>query len=108
MQPPRQFDVELSNVNYVYPSQAQTSGKAHGTEVLSGVSLHARVGEMTAIVGPSGSGKSTVLSLISRFDDPTSGSIRIGGVNLKDIAAGDRSDLVTNYEIGRASCRERV
>ena len=95
VQPPRQFDVELSNVNYVYPSQAQASGKARGTEALSGVSLHARAGEMTAIVGPSGSGKSTVLSLISRFDDPTSGSIRIGGVNLKDIAAGDRSDLVT-------------
>ena len=95
VQPPRQFDVELSNVNYVYPSQAQASGKARGTEALSGVSLHARAGEMTAIVGPSGSGKSTVLSLISRFDDPPSGSIRIGGVNLKDIAAGDRSDLVT-------------
>lgn len=110
-QPPTQFDVELCDVDYVYPSPANHTGddathtaktlknqggdNTQGTIALRGVNLRARAGQMTAIVGPSGSGKSTVLSLISRFDDPTTGSIRIGGVNLKEIAAPDRSDLVT-------------
>lgn len=103
---PQHFDVELRAVDYAYPVRdnevsAQGAGDSSVTErepgrlALRGVSLHARAGEMTAIVGPSGSGKSTVLSLISRFDDPTDGSIRIGGVDLKDLAAADRSELVT-------------
>ena len=89
-QPPQFFDVELDNVDYSYPAQDKPD-----TVALRGVSLHARAGAMTAIVGPSGSGKSTVLSLISRFDAPSSGSVRIGGIDLREIAATDRSDLVT-------------
>lgn len=89
-QPPQFFDVELDNVDYSYPAQDKPD-----TVALRGVSVHARAGAMTAIVGPSGSGKSTVLSLISRFDAPSSGSVRIGGIDLREIAATDRSDLVT-------------
>lgn len=89
-QPPQFFDVELDNVDYSYPAQDKPD-----TVALRRVSVHARAGAMTAIVGPSGSGKSTVLSLISRFDAPSSGSVRIGGIDLREIAATDRSDLVT-------------
>ena len=52
-----------------------TFGYDPRTPVLSGVSLEARAGEITAIAGPSGSGKSTIISLIVRFFDPTAGRI---------------------------------
>ncbi|MCC2658597.1 MAG: ATP-binding cassette protein [Panacagrimonas sp.] len=54
-----------------------------GTPILRGVDLHVRRGESVALVGPSGSGKSTVLSLIARFRDPTTGTIRVDGVDLR-------------------------
>jgi ABC-type multidrug transport system fused ATPase/permease subunit len=52
-----------------------TFGYDPRTPVLSGVSLEARSGEITAIAGPSGSGKSTIISLIVRFFDPAAGRI---------------------------------
>lgn len=58
--------------------------------VLRGVSFSAPVGKRTALVGPSGAGKSTILALIERFYDPTSGVVRLGGV---DVRALDRVDL---------------
>jgi ATP-binding cassette subfamily B protein len=60
------------------------------TPVLHGVSFHAQLGKRTALVGPSGAGKSTILALIERFYDPTSGTVRLGGVDLK---AMDREGL---------------
>ncbi|MEM1312957.1 MAG: ABC transporter ATP-binding protein [Pseudomonadota bacterium] len=54
--------------------------------VLSGVSFTAPEQAMTAIVGPSGSGKTTVLRLIARFWDVGSGTVRVGGVDVRDIA----------------------
>ncbi len=53
------------------------------------VSFTARKGEITAIVGPSGSGKSTIANLISRFWDVTDGCIKIGDVDIRDIAQDD-------------------
>ncbi len=53
--------------------------------VLDGVSLTAARGTRTALVGPSGAGKSTLLGLLERFDDPTSGSIRLDGTDLRDL-----------------------
>lgn len=55
------------------------------TDVLNEVSLKARKGDIIALVGPSGVGKTTLVNLIPRFYDPTSGSIRIDGVNIKDV-----------------------
>ncbi len=53
--------------------------------VLKDVSFTAKAGQMVGIVGPTGSGKSTVMSLIPRFYDPTSGAIRVNGINVADL-----------------------
>ena len=51
---------------------------------MNGFDLHVRPGETVALVGPSGAGKSTVLSLLLRFHDPQSGSVRLDGIDLRD------------------------
>lgn len=53
--------------------------------VLRGVSLRAAPGQMIALVGPSGAGKTTITNLVARFYDPTRGSIRLNGVDLRDV-----------------------
>ena len=68
-------DLEFRNVCFSYG----------GEEVLKNISFCARQGEVTALVGYSGAGKSTIGTLIPRFFDPLSGSITIGGVNIKKI-----------------------
>ena len=55
------------------------------TEVLHGISFQTRPGTMTAIVGPSGSGKSTIAKLMPGFWDVTSGSVRFGGQDIRQI-----------------------
>ena len=71
------FDVRFDDVRFGY---------ADGKEVLHGVTFTAQPGTRTALVGPSGSGKTTVISLISRFWDASSGSVRVGGHEVRDIA----------------------
>jgi len=65
--------IEVHNLTKVF-----TSG-TYSLEVLKGIDLTVRKGEVLAIEGPSGSGKSTLLGLLAGFDSPTSGSIRIDG-----------------------------
>ena len=82
------------------------------TEVLHGVSLTIRLGTMTALVGPSGSGKSTVAKLIAGYWDVTSGSITLGGHELKDIPLSEIADQISyvsqdNYLFNR-SIRENI
>lgn len=60
-----------------------------GVEVLHDINLDVRVGEMLALVGNSGGGKSTLVSLIPRFYDVTSGSIRIDGVDIREFGLND-------------------
>jgi ABC-type multidrug transport system fused ATPase/permease subunit len=69
--------ITFENISFSYDS----TDKA----VLSNVSFEVKAGEIAALVGPSGAGKSTLMDLLPRFYDPTSGEIRIDGVDLKRI-----------------------
>jgi subfamily B ATP-binding cassette protein MsbA len=55
-----------------------------GQPVLQGIELHARPGQTIALVGFSGSGKTSITSLLLRHYDPTSGSVRVDGIDLRD------------------------
>ena len=69
--------VEFDNVEFRYPGAEDA--------VLCGITFTARPGQTTAIVGSTGSGKSTLASLIPRFYDVTSGSVRIDGVDVRKL-----------------------
>ncbi len=69
----------LENVKFAY----------HENEVLHGINMEFKSGSVNAIVGPSGSGKSTIAKLIASFWDVNSGSIKIGGVDIKDLSLED-------------------
>lgn len=61
----------------------------HDQEILHGINMSLEAGSVNAIVGPSGSGKSTIAKLIASLWDVDSGSIEIGGVDIKNIALSD-------------------
>ena len=63
-------------------------------EVLSNISLVVNAGEAVALVGPSGAGKSTLMDLLPRFYDPTSGEIKIDGIELRKIDLGSLRNLM--------------
>lgn len=73
-------DVEFCKVSFAYDSVKF---------VLRDVSLRVPQGSLIALVGLSGAGKSTLVDLIPRFMDPTSGSVRIGGVDVRDLSLAD-------------------
>ncbi|MFJ8650989.1 MULTISPECIES: ABC transporter ATP-binding protein [Streptomyces] len=66
-----------------------TFGYDNGETVLRDVSLTVPRGTRTALVGPSGAGKSTLLSLVERFYDATSGVVRVGGTDVRDLPRRD-------------------
>lgn len=85
-QHPKDNSVALSNVTFSYD----------GTKnALEDVSLSIGAGQTVAFVGPSGGGKTTLAALIARFFDPQSGSISIGGVNVKDIEKNELMDTIS-------------
>ena len=79
---PENNDIVFDKVSFSY------TGKENDLAIQN-VSFKAKQGEITAIVGPSGGGKSTIANLISRFWDVTTGSIKIGNVDIRDIAMND-------------------
>ncbi|MER6974929.1 ABC transporter ATP-binding protein [Nocardioides sp. NPDC000445] len=78
---PADSGIELRDVAFSYGAGSYE----HSTRVLDQVSLTAPPRSLTAVVGPSGSGKSTLLRLVARFHDVTSGSVMLGGVDVRDL-----------------------
>lgn len=88
------LDIVVDHVSFRYPSADEVSlaslestasgDRRAGGPVLHDVCVTARAGELVALVGPSGAGKTTLTSLVARLYDPTSGVVRIGGVDLRD------------------------
>ncbi|WP_430782569.1 ABC transporter ATP-binding protein [Actinoplanes sp. G11-F43] len=89
--------VEFDDVRFAYPSadkvslasleEVATLDTRGGEEVLHGVSFRAEPGQMVALVGSSGAGKSTMASLLPRLYDAGTGSVRLGGVDVRDLSA---------------------
>jgi len=78
-------DIVFENVAFSY---------AKGRQILNGLTFTIKSGQKVAVVGASGSGKSTILKLLYRFYDPDSGSIKIGGVDIKDARLGSLREAV--------------
>ncbi|HET6950147.1 MAG TPA: ABC transporter ATP-binding protein [Acidimicrobiales bacterium] len=68
-------DIEVERVSFAY---------GDGPPVLHDVSLHIAAGSRIALVGPTGAGKSTLAKLVARLYDPTEGTVRFGGTDLRD------------------------
>jgi len=89
--------VEFDKVSFRYPAADEVSlaslesialpmpERSHKPWILRDVSFHAAAGQLTALVGPSGAGKTTITHLVPRFYDPTSGTVRIDGHDIRDL-----------------------
>ena len=96
-------DIVFDHVGFAYNS---------GETVLRDVSFTAKQGEVTALVGPSGGGKTTAASLIPRFWDATSGAVKVGGVDVRQIDSHVLMDQIAfvfqNSRLFKASIFENV
>jgi len=98
------LSVEVDHVSFRYPSaddvslaslESTSSGdRGAGQPVLHDVSLGVEPGRLVALVGPSGAGKTTLTALVSRLYDPTSGAVRVGGVDLRDVTMESLHDAI--------------
>ena len=89
------LDISFHNVKFSYPKAEEISLASlesvakketiDSGEILKGISFEVPAGSMTALVGPSGAGKTTISALVSRLYDVTGGSIKVGGVDLRDL-----------------------
>ena len=82
---PTTFDVEFSDVEFAY---------TEGIPAVDRVSFHLPQGTVTGLVGPSGGGKSTLAQLLLRFYEPQGGTIRVGGVDIREIPPARLMELV--------------
>ena len=83
---PKDASVSLKDVHFSYDSK---------TDVIKGVSLKIQPGQTVAFVGPSGGGKSTLANLVCRFFDVQSGSVRVGGADVRDIPKEELMDAIS-------------
>ena len=74
-------EIRFDDVHFRYPNTV-------GDEALEGIDLTVAPGETVALVGETGAGKSTIVKLVSRFYDPTAGSVQVDGIDLRDIDLG--------------------
>ncbi len=99
---PQGHDVEFEQVHFGYES----------IPVLKDVTFAAHAGTTTAIVGPSGAGKSTILNLVSRFWDVDEGSVRIGGIDVRELTHQQLFERITvvfqDVYLFRATVRENI
>ncbi|HZX53763.1 MAG TPA: ABC transporter ATP-binding protein [Ilumatobacteraceae bacterium] len=96
--------VEFQNVNFSYPTAEEVSlaslegvaklDDVSSDPILHGISFKVEPGRMVALVGPSGAGKTTIAGLVSRLYDPTEGSVRIGGADLREARLQSVRDTV--------------
>jgi ABC-type multidrug transport system fused ATPase/permease subunit len=96
--------VEFSHVHFAYPSADKVSlasleevaklDTRGGVEVLHDMSFRAEPGQMIALVGSSGAGKSTIAQLIPRLYDVGSGSVKLAGVDVRDVTAASLRDTL--------------
>ncbi len=77
--------VDLEGVRFAYRS---------GDEVLRGIDLHLPAGASVAVVGETGSGKTTMAKLLCRLADPTAGVVRVGGIDLREVAGDSRRQAI--------------
>jgi ATP-binding cassette subfamily B protein len=82
---PYHGDLVVRDVGFAY---------GDGPPVLHGVNLEVAAGERMALVGPTGAGKSTLAKLMSRFYDPTEGSVSYGGLDLRNATLGSLRDRI--------------
>jgi len=96
--------VEFEDVVFAYPSADKVSlasleevamlDNRGGVDVLHGVSFRVEPGQMVALVGTSGAGKSTIASLVPRLYDVDGGAVRLGGVDVRDLALSSIRDVL--------------
>jgi ATP-binding cassette, subfamily B, bacterial MsbA len=104
-------DIQFDRVNFAYGEKI----------ALHNINLQIKAGQLVALVGASGSGKTTLTNLLLRFYDPTSGTIRIGGADIREFATRDLRNQIAvvtqetilfddtirrNIELGRPGAKE--
>ena len=90
---PEKYDIEFKDVVFSYKTEtagsAETDTGNKGRTAVNGITLTIPEHSLTALVGPSGGGKTTLVNLLGRFWEVDSGSISIGGVDIRDIKTQD-------------------
>jgi ATP-binding cassette subfamily B protein len=99
-------EIEFDKVSFRYPTASEVSlaslesialpapERDGNADVLRGMSFRAPSGKLTALVGPSGAGKTTITTLVPRLYDPSSGTVRIGGQDIRELTLQSLRDTV--------------
>ena len=101
---PRDGSVELRGVHFRYAQEQP--------DVLTDINLYCGPGSMTALIGASGSGKTTLVRLVARFFDASAGSVRVGGVDVREMSseqlAGQISQIFQDSYLFQGSIADNI